>query len=143
VNTEMTEVKNERGWVLFDAQCLLCTRLAHRCGPLLKRYGFALLPLQTPWVRESLAKCDADLLSEMRLLTPQGVIYGGADALAALARQIWWARPLYWLARLPLVRAALQKAYAWIARHRSCLGGRCKIGTASRRYKTRVFFEMP
>jgi predicted DCC family thiol-disulfide oxidoreductase YuxK len=112
VTTEITEVKNGRGWVLFDAQCLLCTRLARRCEPLLRKHGFALVPLETPWVRERLAKCGGELLSEMRLLTPHGNIYGGADALIALAQQIWWARPLYWFARLPLVRAALRKVYA-------------------------------
>ncbi len=143
MTTEITEIENARGWILFDAQCFLCTRLARRCGPLLRRHGFALLPLQTPWVRERLAKCGGDLLSEMRLLTPHGIIYGGADGLISLAAQIWWARPLYWLARAPIVRTALRKAYAWIARHRSCIGGRCHHGAPSRRYKTRVFFEMP
>jgi predicted DCC family thiol-disulfide oxidoreductase YuxK len=143
VTTEITEVKNARGWVLFDAQCLLCTRLARRFEPLLRKHGFALVPLQTPWVRERLAKCGGELLSEMRLLTPHGNIYGGADALIALAQQIWWARPLYWFARLPLVRAALRKVYVWVARRRSCLGGRCEIGAPSGRHKTIVFFEMP
>jgi len=136
---------------LFYAQCLLCTRLARRCGPLLRRHRFALLPLQTPWVRERLAKCDGDLLSEMRFLTPDGIVYGGADALLLLARQIWWARPLYWLARLPILRAALQKAYAWFARRRNCLNGRCQIRAGSgglarkclHARTKRVFFEMP
>lgn len=117
--------------MLFDAQCSLCRRLARRYEPLLSRHRFALVPLQTPWVRERLVKCDDDLLSEMRLLTRQGIIYGGADALIALARQIWWAWPLYWLAHLPIIRNALRKAYAWVARRRNCLRGRCQIGADS------------
>src|SRR5438309_352235 len=78
VITEITDAKNERGWVLFDAECLLCRRLVRRWRPMLRRHRFALVPLQTPWVRERLAKCDRELLSEMRLLTAEGLIYGGA-----------------------------------------------------------------
>jgi len=131
VITEITDSKNARGWVLFDAQCLLCMRLARHWGPLLGRHRFALVPLQTPWVREFLAKGDGELLSEMRLITSEGDVYGGADALIALARQIWWAWPVYLLARLPTVRPALHKAYAWAARRRHCLGRGCQIGERS------------
>jgi hypothetical protein len=50
VVTEITDVKNVRGWVLFDAECRLCTVSAKRFAPLLHRHQFALTPLQTPWV---------------------------------------------------------------------------------------------
>jgi hypothetical protein len=58
---------------------------------MLGRHHFALAAFQTPWVRERLAKNNGELLFEMRLLTPQGRLYGGADAFVAIARQIWWA----------------------------------------------------
>jgi predicted DCC family thiol-disulfide oxidoreductase YuxK len=164
VNTEITDTKNTNGWVLFDDQCRLCRRLARRWGPLLGRHHFALAALQTPRVRERLAKNNVELLFEMRLLTPQGRLYGGADAVIAIARQIWWAWPLYWLAQVPGVRTALRHAYAWFARRRHCLGGRCETAVSSsnhglkhstalnqrrrnpnseRKRSKRVFFEMP
>ena len=46
-----------------------------------------------------------DLLREMRVATGDGNIYGGAEAIVYLARQIWWAWPLYAAAKLPRARA--------------------------------------
>jgi predicted DCC family thiol-disulfide oxidoreductase YuxK len=123
MNPRLTEASGVKGWVLFDGQCAFCTNLVRRFTPLLHRYHFELAPLQTPWVRERLAVTDKDLLSEMRFLTAQGEVHGGADALICIARQIWWSRPLGWLASLPLIRAGLHEAYRWIARHRHCPTG--------------------
>ena len=128
MNTEITDTVNERGWVLFDEQCHLCRRLARRCAHLLGRHRFALVPLQTPWVKERVEQYGGGLLSEMRLLTPQGALYGGADALTAIARQIWWAWPFYCLAQVPFVRTVWRKLYGWVARRRNCLGGNCGPG---------------
>jgi predicted DCC family thiol-disulfide oxidoreductase YuxK len=146
----MTDNTRSKGWVLFDAQCQFCSAFAQRLGPLLRRHGFALAPLQTPWVKEKLKLSDEDLLSEMRLLTCKGEIYGGADALIAIARQIWWAWPLYLLSRIPLVKPALATAYRWIARRRNCVTRYCRAGDtppAKGGHKgcrsRRVFFEMP
>jgi predicted DCC family thiol-disulfide oxidoreductase YuxK len=125
VNTEITD--NSNGWVFFDAECSLCTNLAHRFGPFLHRHRFTLVPLQTPWVEERLAKTDGKLLSEMRLLTTQGDLYGGADALIGIAQRISWTRPLYGLLDVPIVRSVLRRLYRWTARHRTCLGGGCRI----------------
>ena len=67
----------------------------------------------------------------MRLLTPQGSLYGGADALIAIAGQIWWAWPLHCVAQVPLVSGVLRHTYAWVARRRNCLSGSCQIGVDS------------
>jgi predicted DCC family thiol-disulfide oxidoreductase YuxK len=131
--SEITDNKNQRGWVFFDGACRFCSALARRWSRVLNRHGFGLAPLQAPWVRETLRLAGAQLLSEMRLLTKQGVAYGGADALLQLARQIWWARPFYWISRVPGITPVLRKAYAWVARHRHCVGGACKAGRPSGR----------
>ena len=127
VNTEITDTKNASGWVLFDNECRLCGRLARRWAPFLGRHHFQLVALQTPWVRERLELRDDELLKEMRLLTPQGSLYGGADAFVAITRQIWWAWPFYCVAQVPFVRTALRHCYAWVARRRNCLSGSCQI----------------
>ncbi len=108
---------------------------------------------------EKLGQSEEDLLSQTRLLTAEGVLYGGADALMAIAREIWWAKPLYWIAALPFVKPALRGVYGFVARHRYCFGrtygpaqrfseGRevrsCgRSGESQKRHKTRVFFDMP
>jgi len=94
VLTEVTDIKNVAGCVLFDAECLFCTRLATRVAPLLHRHGFELAPLQTPWAMKLLGRGRGNTWTEMLLLTPERAIYGGADALLELTKWIWWARPL-------------------------------------------------
>jgi len=51
VNAEFADVPKTGGWVLYDADCPFCVRMVRRFGPLLASRRFALLPLQTPWVR--------------------------------------------------------------------------------------------
>ena len=152
MNTETTDNRKIDGSVLFDADCRFCRAVANCCRPLLRRRHLELVPLQTPWVRERLGLNDPELLAEMRFLTPEGAVYGGADALLAIARRIWWAKPACWLARLPGVMPALRKAYAWFARHRYCLGRTCPAarpapsgtgGARKPRRRTIAFLEWP
>ncbi len=79
-----------------------------------------------------LALPAGELLTEMRALTPDGRVFGGGDAVIWLAKGIWWAWPLYALAQLPGMRAALRAAYRWVAARRSCPGGACKPRDAAR-----------
>lgn len=130
MTTEITDIKNARGCVLFDAECLFCTRLAKRFAPLLHRHGFALTPLQTPWVVNLLGRPKGNAWSEMLLLTPGGTTFGGADALIEFTKVISWARPLYWLACVPGVKLGLRAAYAWVAHRRLCFGGACRVQEA-------------
>jgi predicted DCC family thiol-disulfide oxidoreductase YuxK len=125
VNAEMTDRKEFAGWVFYDGRCGLCTGSVRRFGRLLRRHHFALAPLQAPWVIKRLALTHDELLLEMRLLTRDGDLLGGADALMAIARQIWWLRPVAWLARIPLARVWMRKAYRQLALRRYCLGGAC------------------
>jgi predicted DCC family thiol-disulfide oxidoreductase YuxK len=125
VHTEITE--NVKGWVLYDGDCPLCTGAVRRFGPLLRARGFEPRPLQTPWVGEQLGLSPTQLLTEMRLLLPDGRLYGGADAFLQVARRYWWAWPLYLLGHLPGVKPLLRVLYRRIARNRRCLGDVCGI----------------
>jgi predicted DCC family thiol-disulfide oxidoreductase YuxK len=106
-------------WVLYDGECALCRAGAARFAALLHRRGFRLAPLQSPVGRHF----APGQLSEMKLVTRDLRILGGAAAIAAIARTIWWAKPLAWLWNVRLLRPALKHAYRWIARHRSCTDG--------------------
>jgi predicted DCC family thiol-disulfide oxidoreductase YuxK len=136
-------MKNKNGWVCFDAHWTLCVALARRFEPLLRRHRFELVPLQTPWVKRRLDEDASELLSEMRLLTVQGLIHGGADALVEIARHIWWAKPVYWLSLVPLARSALATGYRWVARNRTCFGGSCVAGARQKRLSVSALAWIP
>jgi len=127
----MTDAKGRRaraGWVFFDGQCAFCIAWARRFGPLLEPLGFALAPLQDARVQALLGLPPEQLLLEMRVLTADGRQYGGADAFLYLAQQIWWAWPLYALAKFPGMRGILRAGYRWVAARRHCTSAACLPG---------------
>ncbi len=138
-----TNNHNAKAWVLYDADCRVCASLARRFEKLLAHRGFELLPLQTPWVREKLSVSNTDMLAEMRLMFPDGKSVGGADAVLCLARQIWWAWPLWAISRLPGVTLILNLTYRRLATHRHCFNGACKIHQHKGHHGLTAFFEMP
>jgi hypothetical protein len=90
------------------------------------RIGVA--PLQDARVGTLLGLSSEELMREMRVLLADGTRCGGADAGVALAREIWWARPVAWLARIPGVMEWLRLGYRGIAARRSCAAerGQCR-----------------
>jgi predicted DCC family thiol-disulfide oxidoreductase YuxK len=133
--SEFTDGKGRhaRGWLFFDAQCGFCTRIARWLAPILYRRGLAVAPLQDPRVGALLGLSQAELLREMRFLLSDGSQYGGADAVVAVAREIWWASPLVWLASIPGMMPQLRAAYRWIAARRSCAAEACARPTHPKR----------
>ena len=123
--TERTEIQDHRDrdrWVLYDGDCPMCVRLAGRFAAILRRHGFALAPLQSPWVRSGLGSVACEPLDEIFVLSSSGDVYGGAEAVVFLAQRIWWAWPLYAMAKVPGAMPVLKAAYRFIARHRLFLG---------------------
>ena len=121
------------GWVFYDAECAFCSSLARRLEPMLLRRGFHCAGLQEPWVGILLGVSRAELLSEFRVRTASGEVFGGADALLHLARHIWWAWPLFALAQVPSPRDLLRAAYRWFAVRNHCSGvSRVASGGAAR-----------
>ena len=130
----MTDTKGRhaaRGWVFFDRDCSVCTSLARRFRRALETRGFGLAALQDPRVRALLDLPPEDLLREMRVATADGNVYGGAEAIVFLARQICWAWPLYAAAKLPGLPRVLETCYRWFADHRTCVSGTCSISRKS------------
>jgi DCC1-like thiol-disulfide oxidoreductase len=92
---------------------------------MLARRGFAVAPLQDPRVSALLGMSREDLLRELRFLLSDGTQYGGADAVLAVAGQIWWAQPLVWLCRIPAFLEILRAGYNWVASQRKCARKNC------------------
>ena len=109
------------GYVFYDGECDLCTRLVLRFGPRVRARGVSFLPLQTTGAAEALGVAPERLLDEMRLLAADGRVFGGADAFVAVARLFWWGRLLSPITRL----RALHAGYRGVASRRHCESRAC------------------
>ncbi len=124
---------SQQGWVLYDASCSFCTDLIARAEGALRAAGFMPEPLQSAGVRAKLNMPEDILLAEMRVLTPDGQLFGGADALVYLSRKLgarrrpWWAWLLLLASRIPFAMPLLRWGYARVAERRSCRRGLCPV----------------
>ena len=128
-DAETTDCEALNGWVLYDADCRFCVELVSRAKARLEARHFRLLPLQTPWVQLQLGMTGPELLVEMRLLQPNGKIFGGADAVLELCRHYWLTQPIYQLGKIPIFTRLFREAYRWIAERRHCVNGACDLRT--------------
>ncbi|MBI3875721.1 MAG: DUF393 domain-containing protein [Verrucomicrobia bacterium] len=144
VNTEITDnaAQEPHGWILYDGDCELCRRWARRFEDTLVPQGFVLKPLQAPWARQRLGLEGDALLTEMRLLLPDGRVFGGADALVELSRRTWWGRPFFAFTQVPGVLPLLRACYRRIASRRHCKNGACAL-PKRRHHAATTFFESP
>ena len=116
-----------QGWVFYDGQCRICVQQADRWEPFFRRYGFKFAPQQEGWVQERLGLKDGQAANEMKVLTLQGEVRGGFDALLYLIQLLWWAKPLVWVARIPGIIYLLRLGYRQVAKSRYCVGGTCEV----------------
>jgi predicted DCC family thiol-disulfide oxidoreductase YuxK len=115
------------GWVLYDGACGFCSRWVPSWEPTLQRLGLAIAPLQSPWVQERAGLPPGDLLTELRLLRPNGQLISGADVYRFVMRRLWWAYPLYFLSIVPGLRHLFDWGYRTFARHRMQISGACGL----------------
>jgi predicted DCC family thiol-disulfide oxidoreductase YuxK len=122
LTSEFTDTKGRhaRGWLFYDADCRFCVKVARAMAPTLQKRGIAIAPLQDSRVGSLLGFSPSELFLEMRLLLSNGQQTGGADAAVALAQEIWYARPLVCLAKLPGAMPLLRRIYRHIAAQRKC-----------------------
>jgi predicted DCC family thiol-disulfide oxidoreductase YuxK len=119
--------RSARGWLFFDAECRFCTHIARWLAPILRRRGLGVAPLQDARVGALLGMPRRELLKELRFLMSDGTQAGGANAVLAVARELWWARPLIWLAALPGMMEVLDAGYRWVAARRGCSSELCDV----------------
>jgi alginate O-acetyltransferase complex protein AlgI len=125
--TETTDnIDIGRGVLCYDGHCGACSGGARRFGPLLRRRGFRLLPLQDPLARSMTEASDQELLAEVHLVTPEPRrILRGVDALVYIAGAVPVMLPLRWVARLPGGMPVLRGMYRAFARNRYGISAAC------------------
>jgi predicted DCC family thiol-disulfide oxidoreductase YuxK len=119
--------RSARGWLFFDADCRFCTRTARWLAPILRRRGLGVAPLQDPRVGALLGMPRRERLKELRFLMSDGKHSGGANAVLAVSREIWWAAPLIWLSSLPGAMPVFDAGYKWVASRRGCTSKQCAV----------------
>jgi predicted DCC family thiol-disulfide oxidoreductase YuxK len=117
--------RRARGWLFYDAECTFCARCARWVAPILRRRGLGVAPLQDPRVSDLLNTPLGELMLAIRYLDERGEQFCGADAIIAIAREIWWAVPLLWFAKFPCGMRWMRSGYAWVAARRSCTAVVC------------------
>jgi predicted DCC family thiol-disulfide oxidoreductase YuxK len=115
------------GWVLFDGSCGICSRLVSRWKPTLSRLGLEIEPLQSPWVQKRIGLTPGELLTDIRLLRPDGQLISGADVYRYVMRRIWWTYPLYLISRMPGLNRLFDWGYRTFAQHRTRISATCRI----------------
>ncbi len=117
--------------MLYDGDCGVCSRWVTSWGPALQRRGFAIAPLQSPWVQERTGLPAAHLLSDIRLLRLNGELLQGPEVYRYMLRRIWWGYPLYLLSTVPGFSHVFDWTYRTFARHRTLISSRCGMPPAS------------
>jgi predicted DCC family thiol-disulfide oxidoreductase YuxK len=125
-----------RAVIFYDAACGLCDASVRRWQRVLLARGFKFQPMQslegarqmcalsgqlpTEFPTELPTEFPTELPGEMKLLTSAGTLIGGVDAIAYIARHIWWAFPVHLLLVITPTRTWAQAGYRWLAprRHR-------------------------
>ena len=111
--------------VCFDGACDLCGEGVKFLKRHLPPDEAVYEPLQDSGTLARLGMTAFDPLTEMKVITAEGEVLGGPEAVRFLGRRIWWLRPLMWLSRVPGVRWVFDRVYWLIALNRHRLG--CRI----------------
>lgn len=115
-------VPSDRPLLLIDAECSFCVAQAERLERIGRRQ-VEVQPLQAVTFDDP-RLTEAELRKEVKLITPQGEVYGGAEALVhvlVLGRpSLRWVTSVYFS---PIARRAVDGLYGLIARNRYRLFG--------------------
>ena len=122
-----------RATVLYDGECDFCVALARRFAPSAQRAGFQLQTLPTAShfasFRAGAGETTDEGFDSMMVIPASGATLRYGEAVAFLARHVWWGFPLRMLAALPGGMFLIDAGYRWVARNRGCLSGGCSRST--------------
>ncbi len=116
----------ERSTLLYDADCGFCRWSLAKILRWDTRGAVRPLPLRDPQAEELLSGMDEEhRMASWHLVTPDGRVYSGGDAVPQLAGLLPAGAPVAGLART--FPSTTRRLYRWVANHREELGDR--LGT--------------
>lgn len=113
--------------IYFDAACGLCSAGERRFSRMLERRGFRVVALQDPEAVALFGPAPLESTGEVKLRTADGRTLGGAEAVVEISRSIWWAWPIYAIAKVPGAMHVLRALYRFVARNRMRVSRACKL----------------
>jgi predicted DCC family thiol-disulfide oxidoreductase YuxK len=115
--------------VVYDGQCRFCLAQMERIRRRDRGSRFEYVANQHPALLDRFPILgQTDLQTGLRLITPDGQVHVGADAIYEVARRLPVWRHWAWLYRAPGCRTVAGWVYQKIAAHRYHLAGRCETG---------------
>ena len=116
----------------YDGGCPFCVREVAFLRRLDRRGRIRFTDIAAAGFRpEAVGVPYADLMARIHARLPDGTLVAGVEVFRRLYAAVGFG-PLAALTRLPGVSQLLDAAYAWFARNRLRLGGRCQDGRCER-----------
>jgi predicted DCC family thiol-disulfide oxidoreductase YuxK len=110
---------------LYDGHCRFCTEQARALQRLVGRERLAVRSFQDEGVLADFPGIPHEAaMARMHIVTPEGRVYGGAEAAARAIARIPWVGWLAYVYYTPGIRQLAEAAYRWIARNRYRLRGK-------------------
>lgn len=125
-----TALHPDRVTVLFDGSCRFCRGQIAALRRLDMGRGLVFRSLHDAEVARDFPEIPHEsLLREMYVVDRLGNARGGAAAIRYLSRKLVLLWPLAVLLHIPGTMPIWQRLYAWVARNRFRIAGRCEEGT--------------
>ena len=108
---------------IYDGDCKVCTRLAHRLIRWDRRREIEVVPSAAPGVMARFPWIPPRAYAEaLQLVGPGGQTWQGAAAIEQLLNVLPRGRLVAWVFHIPFVRRLADRFYRWFARNRYRLG---------------------
>ena len=107
--------------LIYDGECGFCRAWVERVRRWDRGQRISVIPFQDEARVAAFGIPLPALAAAMHLVLPDGRVFTGADAAAALLRLLPRKRWLAWMFAIPGVLPVARRVYAWIARRRRCL----------------------
>ena len=119
--------------IIYDGQYRFCLKQVDRIRGRDTAGVFDYRPRQDPGLDERFPQIThGDFNTGLRLIERDGSVHVGADGFYHIARRLPRVQLLAWLYRVPGLKQVFRGMYAWVAKNRYKLAGKCEEGDACR-----------
>jgi len=114
-------MRADRATLIYDGACGFCREAVALVARWDRQHSVTLVPFQDEAKLAQFRLPLPALAAAMHLVLPDGRVFAGADAAAALLKLLPGKRWLAWVFAVPGVLPLARRLYASIARRRHCL----------------------